>query len=474
MKRIFVILLILIGLGAAGWFAYQQYLTPAEPLSVYKDPQVKIVSIERETLFETINATGHINPEAEVEMKFETGGKIAEVLVKQGQIITAGVVLARLDSADLELGLRSAEIDLAQAQANLDRLFEPTLVEKINAAQASVESARLDLVKLQEGPDPDEVTKAEVILKQKEVALQEAQWAYDQVAYRGGVVAMPQANTLQTVTLDYESALADYNLAVKEAAPAELAGARSTLANAQANLAELLQEPSAAEVAAQQASVDKTQLSLEEAQANLDNAVLVAPTGGVVLQVNIEPGERILSDESGAAVTIADTSTYVLKMEVDELDIRQVRQGQRATVTLDAFADETFKGFVTDIAPSPVSNDANSLVMYQVTIALDTPEQEVKLLSGMTASASIETRQIKDALVTPNRAIQIEREGSQPISYVEKLDEQGHPMRVEIEVGLRRGAVTEVVAGLEEGDQVIIRQQEQQGKPGDAPSKLRK
>ncbi len=474
MKRIFIILLILIGLGAAGWVGYQQYLTPVKPLSVYEDPQVKIVSIERETLVETINATGHINPAAEVELKFETGGKIAEVLVKQGQAITVGTVLARLDTSDLELRVRSVEIDLAQAQANLDRLFEPVLVEKINAAQASVESARLDLVKLQEGPDPDEVTKAEVSLKQKEVVLQEAQWAYDQVAYRGGVGAMSQANTLQTATLDYEAAMADYNLAVKEATPAELAGGRSTLVNAQANLAELLQEPSTAEVAAQQASVDKAQLSLEEAQSDLDNAVLVAPTGGVVLEVNIEPGERVLSDESEAAVIIADISTYLLKMEVDELDIRQVSQGQRSSVTLDAFAEQTFKGIVTDIAPSPVSNEANSLVMYQVTIALDRPEQEVNLLSGMTASASIETRQIKDALVVINRAIQIEKESNQPITYVENLDKQGNLMRVEIELGLRSGAVTEVVAGLEEGDQVIIRLQEKEGKPGSEPSKLGK
>jgi RND family efflux transporter MFP subunit len=321
-----------------------------------------------------------------------------------------------------------------------------------------VESARLNLADLEDGIDPDEVTKAEAALKQTEITLKEAQWAYDQVAYRGDVGAMSQANELQDATLAYESALADYNLAVKEATPAELAEANSTLASAQSNLAELLQEPSAAEIASQQASVDKAQLSLEEAQANLEDGVLVAPTGGVVLQVNIEPGERVLDDADEAALTIADTSTYLLKMDVDELDIGQVKVGQPATVTLDAFSGQSFAGTVTKISPSPASTDTDSIVTYEVTIILDTQEQGLGLLSGMTANATIQTKELSQVLVVPNQAIQTD-EGSEAITYVEKLDEQGNVMRVEVELGLRSGSVREVIAGLEEGDQVIIHQQ---------------
>jgi HlyD family secretion protein len=461
MKRMPGILLILIILAGAGAFGYQYFLTPAEPISLSEDPTVEIVPVERETLVDTVSATGSIEPEAEVEMKFETGGKVSEVLVKEGQYVTAGTVLARLDTTDLELQVRSAEIDLAQAKANLEQLYEPELAEKITAAQAAVESARLNLIELQDGVDPDEVTKAEAALKQTEITLKEAQWAYDQVAYRGDVGAMSQANDLQDATLAYESAVADYNIAVKEATPAEIASARSTLASAQSTLAELQQEPSAAEIASQQASVDKAQLTLEEAQANLDNAVLTAPTDGIVLVVNIEPGERVLDDATDAAMTIANTSTYLLKMEVDELDIGQVKLGQRANVSLDAFAEQTFEGAVTDISPSPVSSDSSeeSIVTYEVTISLDTEGLSIGLLSGMTANAIIETRQLDEVVVVPNRAIQTDQTGGEAVIYVEKLDEQGNLMRVEIETGLRSGSVTEVVAGLEAGDQVIIRQQ---------------
>ncbi|HMR67179.1 MAG TPA: efflux RND transporter periplasmic adaptor subunit, partial [Anaerolineae bacterium] len=214
--------------------------------------------------------------------------------------------------------------------------------------------------------------------------------------------------------------------------------------------------PSTAEIAAQQAGVDKAQLSLEEARRNLADADLVAPTGGVILQVNIEPGERVLTDADEAALTIADTSTYLLKMEVDELDIGQVRQGQKATVTLDAFTAQTFAGTVTDISPSPSSEDADSIVTYEVTITLDAPGQSTGFLSGMTASANIETQRLDNAVVVPNRAIQSEQVDGQAVTYVEKLDEQGQVIRVEIETGLRSGSITEVLAGLEEGDQVVI------------------
>jgi HlyD family secretion protein len=150
-------------------------------------------------------------------------------------------------------------------------------------------------------------------------------------------------------------------------------------------------------------------------------------------------------------------------MEVDELDIGQVRQGQRAAVTIDAFGDETFEGTVTDIAPSPVSSDADSIVTYEVTITLDTQDQGMDLLSGMTANAIIDTQQLNGVLLVPNRAIQTDRSGTETITYVEKLDSQGNSMRVEIETGLRVGSYTQVLAGLEEGDQVIIRDQSETG-----------
>lgn len=459
MKRVVVILLILaavIGLSLVGY----QYAAPtAEPPSLAEDPDVEIVQVGRETLLDTVNATGRIEPRAEVEMKFQIGGVVEAVLVERGQQVTAGTVLARLSTADLELEIQRARIDLVQQQAELDRLFEPELTEKVTSHQAEVESARLKLADLLDGPDPDEVTKAEAELSLKRIELKKAQWEYDQVAYRGDVGAMPQADRLQEATLNYEVAQANHNIAVKEPAPAEIASARAALAGAEASLAELLREPSAAEIATKQALIDKAHLTLEEKRRDLEEAVLVAPTSGVLLEVNIEPGERVLNEENEAAMVVANTSAYLLKVEVDEIDIGRVIRGQTANIVLDAFVDQAFEGRVADISPRPVSQESDAIVTYEVTITLEAGEDAPDLLSGMTANATIETGQLAEVVVVPNRAIQIDRQSGQPAVYVEKLDPDGNPVRTEVALGMRNGEVTQVLAGLEEGDQVVIRNQ---------------
>ncbi len=459
MKRAIVILLVLTIVGGASVAGYY-YLTPVEPQTLAEDPLVEVVKIGRETLVDTVNATGRIEAKAEVEMKFETGGVVSEVLVQPGQHLTAGTVLARLETKTLELAIRKAEIDLKQSEADLTALFEPKLTEEIEAAQAQIVSAQAKLNKQLAGPDSDEIAKAEAELSKAKIKLKEAQWAYDQVAYKGDIGAMGEANELQQATLDYEAALADYNAAIEGPTETDIAEARASLADARSNLAKLIKEPSSSEITTKQAVVDKAKLDLEEKQDDLEKATLVAPRDGVVLEVNIEPGERTFDDANDdPAVVLADTSTYLLKMEVDEIDIGRIRQGQEAAITLDAIPEKTFAGHIADVAPRPVKKDnaANSIVTYEVTLTFD--ETDPRLLSGMTANAAIETNRHQDVVVVPNRAIQIDRGSKEPVVYVEKLDDQGQAMRVEIELGSRNGSVTQVVAGLKEGDQVIVKKQ---------------
>jgi HlyD family secretion protein len=379
--------------------------------------------------------------------------------------VTKGTVLARLATDDLEVEIQRAEIDLDQQEAELAKLLEPELAENVASARAQVNSAQLKLAELMARPDQDEITKAAAALKLKEVALKKAQWAYDQVAFMGEVGAMGQADELQQATLEYESALADYNIAVKEATEAEIAEAQASLAEVKANLAELLTGPSAAEIASTQAAIDKARLTLQETKSDLADAVLVAPTDGVVLSVEIEPGERVLNEADEAAMVIANTSAYLLKVEVDEIDIGKIARQQETTITLDAFTDQTFKGRVVDISPSPVEDDSNSIVRFEVTIAIDTSSSRATPLPGMTATAAIETKRLDNSVVVPNQAIQVDRGSNPAVVYVEKLDEQGNVTRVEVEPGLRNGTVTQIVAGVEEGDQVIIRKQPELGGP---------
>jgi HlyD family secretion protein len=503
MRRVVIILLILvvvIGVSIAGL----QFLTPKE-YSIADDPDVEVIEIGRDTILATINAAGRIEPEAEVQVDFEANsGVVAEVLIERGDHVTAGTVLARLEADDLELAVERAKVELARAEAQYEQLFRSALTEEvasaqaavesaeanldqvlagpredeIAAAQAAVESAQANLERVLEGPDEDEITVAAASLRRAEVALKEAQWAYDQVAYRGDVGAMPQASQLEQATIDYETALANYKLAVREPTQADIASARSQLAQAESSLARLLDSPTGAEitaarsqlaqaeaslagllegpdeaeVAAAQAGVDTAQVGLEQAELNLAKAWLVAPIDGVVTEVNVKAGER---PAGSAAVVLTDVSAYHIDVEVDEIDIGRVARDQSVVIAIDAVPDEEFAGHVADISPGPIQDVSSGIVAFEVTIALDSDDP--RLLPGMTADATIEIERLGNVLVVPNRAVSIDRSGVEPVAYVEKVDEEGNPVRAEIELGLRDETLSQVLDGLEEGDQIVIR-----------------
>jgi HlyD family secretion protein len=503
MKRVVMIVLVLaviIGVTVAGY----QFLNP-EPYSITDDPDVDVVDIERDTILATINATGRIEPEAEVQIDFEAdNGVVDEVLVYRGQPVTAGMVLARLESDDLGLAVKQAEVELARAQAQLDQLFRQALAEEVASAEvavesaqanldqvlagpredeiasarASVESARANLDRVMEGPNEDEVTAAAAGVRQAEVSLKEAQWAYDEVAFRGDVAALPQAAQLEQATIDYETALANYNLAVQDPTQADIAAARSQLAQAEsdlaqllespteaeivaarsqlaqaeASLAQLLEEPDEAEVAAAQAAVDTAHIGLEQARLNLAEASLVAPIDGVVTEVNIKRGEWPPTGQP--AMVITNVSDYHIDVEVDEIDIGSIANGQDVLIAVDAIPDEEFTGHVTDISPGPIESASSGIVAYEVTIALDA--DDARLLPGMTADATIETERLENVVVVPNRAVSVDRSSGEPVAYVEKVGDDGNAVRTQIELGLRSETVSQVLDGLEEGDQIVI------------------
>jgi len=464
MKKLIIIIVTIGVLSAGGWWGYQQYAQQSDRLGnrdTTTETAYQLVDVRRETLQDVVNASGKIEHRSEVALNFEISGVVDQVLVKQGELVQTGQLLAQLETEDLELDIVRAEIQRSQSEADLQKLFEPASAETIAAAQAKVQSVKAKLADLEDDPNrEDELTKTAATLSLKQVDLQKAQWDYDQIAYRGDVGARPQAEALQEVTLAYEQALADYNIAVRnlEVSDADLADARYTVIQAQADLATLLEDPSGSDVANRQAAVQLAELTLTESRNALEQAILVAPNHGVVLEVTIEPGERVLQDSSTAAFLLADTSAYLLMVEVDEIDIGRIRPGQVVLINLDAFPEYQFTGEVTDVAPRPTNTNSDTVVTYEVTITINPQADAPSLLSGMTAYATIETQRLDDVVVVPNQAIKVETENRQPIMYVELENESGHTTRQEVMIGLRQDGQTQILAGLDAGDQVVIRQ----------------
>ena len=444
MRRAVTILLILATVVGASLYGYRAFAGEKTP----PPPDYEAVRVERGTLISTVSATGSILPETQLALSFKATGRVAEVLVSNGQRVQKGDLLARLESAELELQLQAAEAQLAISQARLGQLRKPASAGDLAAAEAQLASAQANYRQLLSGPNPDQVQIARAQLEKARALLQQAQAAYDQVKHLPNIGALPQSLQLQQATLDIQIAEANYRLATAGPTEAQKAAALAQVAQAQAQLDRLKAGASAEEIAIAEAQVRQAEVQVAQARLALENTRLLAPVDGVVVSVNIKAGE--FPSAARPAVILNDDSRFHIDVNVDEIDVRSVAVGQPVTVTLDALPDARLTGRVTYVAPA--ATQEMGVVSYLVTVVLDPTTEPLR--AGMSATASITVAEKRDALVVPNRAIQIDRATGK--AYVEKVV-NGMPTRTEIRLGMRNETQSQVLEGLQEGDVIAIR-----------------
>jgi HlyD family secretion protein len=443
MRKALITLIILAILGTAGVWTYQNFFAPTG-----EEPQEEREEhlVEPGTLLARVNATGTILPEKQTTLSFKSPGRVAEVLVKEEQAVSQGDTLARLETTDLEFTVAQAELALATAQAQLLRLYRPPAEHDIAAAEAALESAEASYQKLLAGPSKEEVRVARTNLDQAQATLDQAQAAYNQVADRPDVALLPQALQLEQATIAYETAQASFDLTQRRPSEAELAAARSAIVQAEAALARLQEGVSDHDLLVAQLQVEQAQLSLDQARYQLEGTIVTAPHDGTITVVGVKEGE--LSGGQPAFV-LTDLSDYHIDVTVDEIDIGRVATGQPVTVTLEALPDDVLAGQVDKIAET-AQLDAG-VVTYRVKIRLQPTDAPLRV--GMTSNVDIVTERRENALLVPNRFIRVDRTSGQ--AFVDIL--AGEEIRpTEIQIGLRDETFSEVLAGLDEGNVVVL------------------
>ena len=150
-------------------------------------------------------------------------------------------------------------------------------------------------------------------------------------------------------------------------------------------------------------SVERSQNEVNQARLNLSYATIKSPIDGVVLKRAVEVGQTVAASMSTPTLFVIakDLSQMKVMAAVDEADIGQVKQGQRVTFTVDAFQNDTFNGIVQEVRLNPTTT--SNVVTYTVVITAENPEQ--KLLPGMTATCTIVTQEITDAIAIPVKAL---------------------------------------------------------------------
>jgi len=408
----------------------------------------RTVAVRKGTLQVTVSASGSLEPVRQVDLGFDVSGKVAEVSVDIGDRVKAGQVLARLDTAALELSLRQAEAQLKSAQAQLAKAQQPATEETLKAAEASYYSALAQYQNLKNSPSPESLASAKAQLEKAKVALERAQAAYDRVSWRPDISARPESLQLQDATIDYQVALANYEAAAKGPSQEELAAAWRNVESAKAKLESLRNGPTEEDLASAEAAVEQAQVALETAQRNLEAAVLKAPFDGVVAAMNLVVGEPAVYP----AITLMDLSRFRITVNVDEVDVSQLEVGMPAVVTVDALPDVTLTGKVERIGVAATST--GGAVYYPVVIALD--PTDAPLRAGMSASVTIRVRELTDQLLIPTWAIQTNPATGRP--YVLRQTARGVEP-VPVQLGIRRSGFAQVLSGLSEGDVLVVQNQ---------------
>lgn len=203
--------------------------------------------------------------------------------------------------------------------------------------------------------------------------------------------------------------------------------------------------------------------NVKKAQTNLGYATITSPIDGVVLSKAVEEGQTVASSfNTPTLFTIAkDLTDMRVIANVDEADIGEVKEGQRVTFTVDAFPEDTFQGFVSQVRQEAAAE--SNVVTYEVVISA--PNEDLKLKPGLTANVNIFTLEMKDILTIPNKALRFtpneamlsEGETIQNAEGKTKVwVKEGSVLKaMPVKTGLTNGTLTQVFEGLAPGTEII-------------------
>jgi HlyD family secretion protein len=339
----------------------------------------------------TVIAEGHLVPNRNQYLAFQASGKVDQILVKKGNQVKEGDVLATLAQDSTQIALESA---LITAQLNLAELTSPEAIANaklaITTAQTNVTNTQTALNNLKYWQNNALIQNyyANYVLAKDN--LDKAQTAYDNANGGPFINNANQAaayNALYTAQQAYNTAQYYYSLYSQaptqnqqDQTQANLDLANTTLKNAQVYLAALTGgtvPPDATGTALLQ--LKQAQLAVQTAQANLDTSKLTAPFNGTIMDINVSSNQMV--GPGTWAVAVADASQwYVDTSDLNELDVVKVSLGQKVDITADALPGLKMSGVVEEIGNTPV--DQGTDVLYTVHILLNNPDPRLRW--GMT------------------------------------------------------------------------------------------
>jgi len=419
LPSLFLFLLLLAGLPCAACSPPGAGVAPTfAPPPTPGLPPGETYTVTTGDVAESIAARGRIVARQEATLAFPIGGTLKAVHVSPGDRVAEGELLAELDAPGAQKAALLAQFDLEQAE----RALQLKVLQTEQASPSDLDARLL---------------AAEIGVERARVELAYAQEAYEQALTRHW------APIEETEAHSWTLRLNQWNYQLAQAQLAQVQEARRAERKNQA----LQAEAQELELAIARTQVERARLQRDWATAQLSDTLLAAPLTGVAVSVEKRPGDQVGAYETIGVV--ADPSQLWIVATILEENVDRIHVGQRATIRLDVYPNQTYSGTVLQIVDQAAIWQGGRA--YEVTIAFD-EGQDVPATIRMGADVSIAGRAKEDVLRAPTDAI-LTIGGRR---YVELLDEdgEGEVTRVEIETGLANDEWTEVTAGLRE-EQVI-------------------
>src|SRR5215213_743398 len=449
------------------------------------EPEVTTVVIKvRPELRSTVTASGEVRPIQFINLTSEVAGRIEEIYVKEGQPVTRGQQLVRLDPTQLQsneaaqaAGLQAALSDTQNARTQVIAAQNgvATAQQSLNAAESSLAQARQQVVSAQTNVD-----RAQVDLNTAQRELKRTtELVESNVASRAEYDAARDRFEQARVALRTAQANLEAQKIGVEEAKARVNQQRVAVRNAQTSVVAAQQS-----VHTSEARANQQQALLRGQGSQLAKATQLAPITGVIADIPSKVGQFAVAGLSTTPLlTIADMSTVNVEVKVDETQIADVEVGQKAKVKVDAFQDREIDGTVTQKTPLAVGKSStqgglqNTINVqeakeFRVVVQLNISD-EIRngLKPGMSATAVITTKTAQNVIAVPLQAI-VEKPaapapspaaaGSVPSPADKPKDVkgvyvlQGNKVKfVEVTTGIIGESDIQILSGLQENMEIV-------------------
>jgi HlyD family secretion protein len=211
-----------------------------------------------------------------------------------------------------------------------------------------------------------------------------------------------------------------------------------------------------ADMARATAQVAQARAMLERAEEDLRNSTIVSPMDGLVLSRPVEVGDAVssilvLGSQATLIMTLGDVGDVYVLGKVDQADIGRVYMGQRARIVVESFKDRKFEGQVTKISPLGVEKD--NVTTFEVRVSIRNPGGQLK--ANMSANAEIILEEKHQVLLVAESALLYDKDRKPSVEIPAPETKTGRD-KVAVQIGISNGVKTELMAGLKEGQQVIL------------------